>query len=379
VGTRMVTQEMAEAVQGLHAGGVDGGTLLAMADQGNNLAGKFFQFSLLPYLSFLYFLGQGANSTPKMGNFGFRYLLLFVIATIPTGIISKASFGVSLADADWLHGSAELLLTVTNLLIVYGFRQSMGRGDPNFMNSTVKNVALAVLAAVGLTAATGVPVFGFGAHTPFLGGIGDLPSSALPSFLHSEPVNALTIPTWAIHFSSVYEWIFAMGLVWKYAEVSGNEKWKGLTWGMLPLHASGVAACTYHWWYNSPELAFLVALQAGLTALGNTTVAIAALRIALSNGFEFKAPSLPGQGEDGEGQGEAQAAAITAQPAILEESDAALLAKLSAATIVSAYVCKYSELALGEFPFTPNPLIACLMVAAPPALIAKQYLDKSSE
>jgi hypothetical protein len=42
------------------------------------------------------------------------------------------------------------------------------------------------------------------------------------------------------------------------------------------------------------DLSFLVALQAGLTLLGNTTVAIAALRIALANGFKFQ---LPGQGD----------------------------------------------------------------------------------
>ena len=33
----------------------------------------------------------------------------------------------------------------------------------------------------------------------------------------------------------------AAGLVWDYAEATGNERWKGLTWGMLPLHASGAA------------------------------------------------------------------------------------------------------------------------------------------
>ena len=33
-------------------------------------------------------------------------------------------------------------------------------------------------------------------------------------------------------------------------------------WGMLPLHASGVAACTYHFFFNNPDLAFLVTLHA---------------------------------------------------------------------------------------------------------------------
>ena len=38
--------------------------LLAFADQGQNLAGIFFQGSLPPYLAFLYFLGFEKNRTP---------------------------------------------------------------------------------------------------------------------------------------------------------------------------------------------------------------------------------------------------------------------------------------------------------------------------
>eukprot|EP00971_Amphidinium_carterae_P038065 748392-Amphidinium_carterae.1 len=32
----------------------------------------------------------------------------------------------------------------------------------------------------------------------------------------------------------------AMSLVWRYAEATGNEKWKGLAWGMYLSHASSV-------------------------------------------------------------------------------------------------------------------------------------------
>lgn len=31
--------------------------------------------------------------------------------------------------------------------------------------------------------------------------------------IHAEPANALSLPTWAIHTSSVLEWITAMGLM----------------------------------------------------------------------------------------------------------------------------------------------------------------------
>ena len=94
--------------------------LLSFSDQGQNLAGIFFQASLLPYLLFLYFLSFRANRISNVGNFGFQFILLFVISTIPSGIISKATYGTSLADCDWLHGGAELLLTTANVLLVCG-------------------------------------------------------------------------------------------------------------------------------------------------------------------------------------------------------------------------------------------------------------------
>ena len=92
--------------------------LMSFTDQGKNLAGIFFQASLLPYLLFLYFLSFRANRIPALGNFGFQFVLLFVLSTIPSGILSKSVYGTSLANVDWLHGGAESLLTVANVLIV---------------------------------------------------------------------------------------------------------------------------------------------------------------------------------------------------------------------------------------------------------------------
>jgi len=74
-----------------------------------------------------------------------------------------------------------------------------------------------------------------------------------------------------------------MGFCWRWADVVGNQKWKGLTWGLLPLHTSGITACTYHLLYNT--IPVLVPLQAALTCLGNITAMYATYRIALSNGW----------------------------------------------------------------------------------------------
>ncbi|GMJ00364.1 hypothetical protein like AT4G22830 [Hibiscus trionum] len=108
----------------------------------------------------------------------------------------------------------------------------------------------------------------------------ELPPLLLGTSLQlSEPANALSLPTWAIHVSSVVEWITAMALVWQYGEKSGFESWKGLSWGMVPLLGGAFCACTWHFFYNSESLEVLVALQAALTVLGNITMCLAAFRI----------------------------------------------------------------------------------------------------
>ncbi|KAK5777608.1 Ycf49-like protein [Gossypium arboreum] len=113
---------------------------------------------------------------------------------------------------------------------------------------------------------------------------GSASASELPLLLGtslplSEPANALSLPTWAIHVSSVVEWITAMALVWQYGEKSGFESWKGLSWGMVPLLGGAFCACTWHFFYNSESLEVLVALQAALTVIGNATMCYAAFRI----------------------------------------------------------------------------------------------------
>ncbi|KAG8382343.1 hypothetical protein BUALT_Bualt05G0067500 [Buddleja alternifolia] len=109
------------------------------------------------------------------------------------------------------------------------------------------------------------------------------PSHAAEAPIFSEPSNALSLPTWAVHVSSVVEWATAMGLVWQYGEKSGYESWKGLSWGMVPLLGGALCACTWHFFYNSESLEVLVAIQAALTVIGNATMCIAAYRIYISS------------------------------------------------------------------------------------------------
>ena len=61
--------------------------------------------------------------------------------------------------------------------------------------------------------------------------------------------------------------------------VAGNQRWKGMTWRMMPHLAGALAACTYHFFYNSPDMDFMVVIQAALTVIGNATLWWAAYRI----------------------------------------------------------------------------------------------------
>jgi len=83
-----------------------------------------FAVSLFPYLGFLWFITR-SGQTPRLALIGFYVLLVFVGVTIPAGIYAKVAFGEQLANVDWLHGSAEFFLTLSNILVVLGFRQAI--------------------------------------------------------------------------------------------------------------------------------------------------------------------------------------------------------------------------------------------------------------
>ncbi|GJN15272.1 hypothetical protein PR202_gb02169 [Eleusine coracana subsp. coracana] len=83
-----------------------------------SIASQLFAASLFPYVGFLYFMTR-SKTAPGLTLFGFYFLLVFVGAT------TKIHYGTSLSNVDWLHGTAESLLTLTNLFIVLGLRGAL--------------------------------------------------------------------------------------------------------------------------------------------------------------------------------------------------------------------------------------------------------------
>jgi hypothetical protein len=79
-----------------------------------------FALSLFPYLAFLWW-GWKSKRFPRLALIGFGFTLVFVAATIAAALVAEAQYGLQLADVDGLHGGAESLLTVSNLLVLLGF------------------------------------------------------------------------------------------------------------------------------------------------------------------------------------------------------------------------------------------------------------------
>jgi hypothetical protein len=88
-------------------------------------------------------------------------------------------------------------------------------------------------------------------------------------------MHALSLGTWWIHVTSVLEWLVAMLAVQLFGAVRREGGWRWLSLAMVPALISAMAACTWHLFDNSPALKGLVIFQAALTAIGNTTMAIA--------------------------------------------------------------------------------------------------------
>lgn len=181
-----------------------------------------------------------------------------------------------------------------------------------------------------------------------------------------------------------------MGFAWRWADIVENPTWKGLTWGLIPLHSSGITACTYHLFYN--RIPILVPLQALLTFIGNTTAAIAAYRIARSNGWqpeidkklisvadaltnspETSSPSKPKQeSETGMVGFEDLGAALAG------DNDYTFLIKLFFGCAVASYAIKYGE-TFFNFPYDANIYLGLLTIGVPSALNAFKWYKRSQD
>ena len=105
-------------------------------------------------------------------------------------------------------------------------------------------------------------------------------------------MHELSFGTWLIHISSVIEWIFAIFVINKISTYKKYNLFFWLSLAMVPNLIGAMCAITWHIYDNQENLYGLVSLQGIFTFIGNSTLALAAIKIfkekRLMNDLFFK-------------------------------------------------------------------------------------------
>ena len=92
-------------------------------------------------------------------------------------------------------------------------------------------------------------------------------------------MHELSFGTWLIHISSVIEWIFAILVINKISKYKKYNLFFWLSLAMVPNLIGAMCAITWHIYDNQEILYGLVSLQGIFTLIGNSTLALAAIKI----------------------------------------------------------------------------------------------------
>ena len=92
-------------------------------------------------------------------------------------------------------------------------------------------------------------------------------------------MHELSFGTWLVHISSVIEWIFSILIINEISKYKNYNLYFWLSIAMLPNLIGAMCAITWHIYDNQDILYGLVTLQGIFTFIGNSTFALAAIRI----------------------------------------------------------------------------------------------------
>ena len=92
-------------------------------------------------------------------------------------------------------------------------------------------------------------------------------------------MHELSFGTWLIHIPSVLEWIFTIFVIYKISTYKEYNLFFLLSLAMVPNLIGAMCAITWHIYDNQEDLYGLVSLQGIFTLIGNSTLALAAIRI----------------------------------------------------------------------------------------------------
>ena len=89
-----------------------------------------FAASIFPYAIFLFYLYK-IKSVNNLVKTGYSLTVLFVFITIVVSIYTLNYYNKTLVEVDFLHGSAEFFLTLSDFVILFGFIKMLNTLEVN--------------------------------------------------------------------------------------------------------------------------------------------------------------------------------------------------------------------------------------------------------
>ena len=93
-------------------------------------------------------------------------------------------------------------------------------------------------------------------------------------------MHELSFATWVIHISSVLEWVVAIFTINKISSYKNYTYFFWLGLALIPNLIGAMCAITWHIYDNQDALYGLVTLQGIFTLIGNSTLALASIKIS---------------------------------------------------------------------------------------------------
>ena len=89
-----------------------------------------FAVSIIPYSIFLFYLYK-IKSVNRFVKTGYSLTVFFVVITIVLSILALTYYDKTLVAVDFLHGSAEFFLTLSDFVILIGFIKILNNLEVN--------------------------------------------------------------------------------------------------------------------------------------------------------------------------------------------------------------------------------------------------------
>ena len=89
-----------------------------------------FAVSIIPYAIFLFYLYK-IKSVNNLVKTGYTLTVLFVFITIVVSIFTLNYYDKTLVEVDFMHGLAESFLTLSDFVILLGFKKILNNLEVN--------------------------------------------------------------------------------------------------------------------------------------------------------------------------------------------------------------------------------------------------------